>query len=168
MNGCFVVSCDTITEPPQLILTTSNDTTANIGDTITICANGGGGIPPYGYQWNTGDTIGCITIVIDSNICYYVTLTDSCEMLTDSVCITITVGMEDPSPTQSLNIHPNPTTGVFTVQGATGKIEVYDLFGRKVVESDQQTIDLSQQPKGIYMVRIATGQGITIKKVVVQ
>lgn len=60
-----------------------------------------------------------------------------------------------------LNIFPNPTSGKFTVQGATGEIMVYDLFGRLLLRSNKQEtlsagrqVDMSGFPKGIYFVRV--------------
>ena len=55
---------------------------------------------------------------------------------------------------KSSNIYPNPTTGVFTIQGATGILEVYDLFGRLVLTTTEPQTDMSRQPKGIYLVRV--------------
>ena len=63
-----------------------------------------------------------------------------------------------------LSIYPNPTTGHFTVQGATGAIEVYDLFGRLMHSSTEPQIDMSHQPKGVYIVRV----GEAARKLVVQ
>jgi len=63
-----------------------------------------------------------------------------------------------------LIIYPNPTTGIFTVQGATGEIQVYDLFGRLVLRSNNQQVDMGSYPNGMYMVRI----GEVVKKVILQ
>jgi len=50
-------------------------------------------------------------------------------------------------------LYPNPATGAFTVQGATGTIQVYDLFGRLVLRTNERQVDMSHQPKGIYIVK---------------
>jgi len=50
-------------------------------------------------------------------------------------------------------VHPNPTTGLFTVQGATGEIQVYDLFGRLVLRTTEPQIDMSRFSKGLYFVK---------------
>jgi hypothetical protein len=50
-----------------------------------------------------------------------------------------------------LIIYPNPTTGIFTVQGTTGEIQVYDLFGRLVLTSTGPQVDMRGFSKGIYV-----------------
>lgn len=73
----------------------------------------------------------------------------------------ITIGKEQ------ISIHPNPTTGQFTVssrQGAIKNVEVYDLFGRLVFSTTEPDVDMSGFPRGIYFVRI----GEVGKKVILQ
>jgi len=67
-------------------------------------------------------------------------------------------------PNPSIIIHPNPTTGLFTVQGATGEIQVYDLFGRLVLRTNKREIDMGTQPKGVYVLRA----GAVTRKIVLQ
>ena len=85
--------------------------------------------------------------------------------------ILITVWYDDPGAgvlqstgggDDAITIYPNPTTGVFTVAGATGTIEVLDLFGRTVLHTNEPQIDMSHQPKGIYFVKA----GEAVRKVV--
>ena len=61
-------------------------------------------------------------------------------------------GVEDIDSNAEITIYPNPTTGIFTVQGER-EIEVYDLFGRLVLRSNKSQIDMGSYPKGIYIVR---------------
>src|SRR5688572_12796 len=76
----------------------------------------------------------------------------------------------------NFTVSPNPTTGIFTVSGnplQSFMVEVYNLTGLKVKQQQIQPfrsgkIDLSNQPKGMYLLKIISkGQNIT-KKVVVQ
>lgn len=55
---------------------------------------------------------------------------------------------------EQVNVYPNPTTGTFTVQGATGTIVVLDLFGRLVHSSTDPQLDMSNFPKGVYLVKV--------------
>ena len=64
----------------------------------------------------------------------------------------------------SFKIFPNPTTGVFTVLGVEDSIEVLDPFGRLVLTTAKPQIDMSDQPKGIYFVRV----GEMVRKLVVR
>ena len=68
----------------------------------------------------------------------------------------------------AVNLYPNPTTGNITVDGeGIRSIEVLDLNGRTVKRTNQAgLVDLSDVANGVYMVRIITDNGFTLKKVV--
>ena len=71
--------------------------------------------------------------------------------------------MEEPKEQPRLfRIYPNPTTGVFTVAGATDEIQVLDLFGRVVLTTLEPQIDMSTYPSGIYFVKV----GEVVRKLV--
>ncbi len=73
------------------------------------------------------------------------------------------VGLQDMgAANEQILIYPNPTTGVFTAQGATGELQVYDLFGRLVLRTNKKEIDMSHQPKGLYIVKV----GEAVRKLV--
>ena len=71
----------------------------------------------------------------------------------------------------SLKLYPNPVTTFFSVED-TGKtvrkIEIYSIIGRKERELNTgfQKIDVSDLPKGIYMVKIYTDDAYVVKKMV--
>ncbi len=69
-------------------------------------------------------------------------------------------------------LYPNPTTGLFTVEGANvAKVEVYNLVGQKVHEAEGQVvnIDAADWHKGIYLVNIVEENGAVVtKKLVVR
>lgn len=75
-----------------------------------------------------------------------------------------------------LGISPNPSNGMFTItsdiqQG--GVIGVYTITGAKVFSSkeaslNRTTIDISQQPKGIYIVKVNNSRGVWTQRVVVE
>ena len=56
-------------------------------------------------------------------------------------------------------IFPNPTNGIFTIEGKDIlKIEIYDVFGKQILElypnEDRLSFDLQKQKKGIFFVNI--------------
>ena len=61
---------------------------------------------------------------------------------------------------KSIKVYPNPSNGMFRVAGigeglTDVKLEITDLFGRKIYESNQYTsVDLSEKSKGIYLLSI--------------
>jgi hypothetical protein len=71
---------------------------------------------------------------------------------------------------KNLKIYPNPSDGLFRIrsESVTEQLEVYDLMGNKIFSSTpsmtKNTIDLSQFPDGIYLVRIRNGKSFRIFK----
>ena len=65
-----------------------------------------------------------------------------------------------------LTVYPNPTTGQFTVSNRQGakKVEVYDLFGRLLLRSNEEQVDMSDFAKGLYFVKA----GKAVRKLVLQ
>lgn len=81
----------------------------------------------------------------------------------------------------SINIFPNPTNGIFTVEGEDILIvEVLTIEGqviKQISTNDAQSIiinnkstiiNLSGQPKGVYLVKIQTGELIVVEKIVLK
>ena len=69
-----------------------------------------------------------------------------------------------------ISVYPNPTSGVLTVNSADAvkAISVYDTTGKQVSTSNTNTVDLSNQARGVYMVQVQTENGSTTKKVVLE
>ena len=70
-------------------------------------------------------------------------------------------------------IYPNPTRqGATIVLPSKGRVEVYDLMGRRVFndETDDVTrkVSLPILPVGIYLVRMSTASGFYCRKLVVE
>ena len=57
------------------------------------------------------------------------------------------------------NIYPNPTKGIVELQGINGsfKVDLYDYAGRYLQSTSHSTIDLSNYPSGIYLLKVAYG-----------
>jgi hypothetical protein len=62
----------------------------------------------------------------------------------------------------NINLHPNPTSDQITIDitGYNGpvKIEVYDLSGRLLVTTKNNTVSLKKHAKGIYVFRVSYGE----------
>lgn len=68
--------------------------------------------------------------------------------------------------------YPNPANDILTVEAdAMQEIEIFDNIGRKIfskaTDCQQEKIDLSGFPKGIYVVKVVTENGVGEKKVLV-
>ncbi len=76
-----------------------------------------------------------------------------------------------------LIVIPNPSSGKFSVsfangQSTTGYLQVMDLIGNVIYQSLAQNskadIDLSAQPKGIYFIKLQSGDKIYTDKIIIQ
>jgi len=72
---------------------------------------------------------------------------------------------------EAITIYPNPVSNVLNIKNAGIEIEnvkIYDVNGRlvKEVALDHNQIDLSQLPKGIYILSIETAVGILREKLI--
>lgn len=85
-NGQFFIN-----DRPEIIFTPNHGTSYCWTNTTPISANPTGGIQPYHYAWNTGDTTQTINVVSDVNGVkeYEVTVTDDCGY-TKTTTVTLT------------------------------------------------------------------------------
>ena len=77
---------------------------------------------------------------------------------------------------QELLVYPNPTSGVFTIDCKNMNLDncgfrIYDIYGKLLISSnlknENNTIDLSSQPDGIYFFQlIEDGRTTTFQKIV--
>jgi len=83
-----------------------------------------------------------------------------------------TLGIEDVTLLNQISLHPNPTRDYFKIDlpfdVALGLIEIYDVAGRKVVETgfEDTAIDVSELRTGIYFVRINSELGTVTKRLI--
>lgn len=66
-----------------------------------------------------------------------------------------------------INVFPNPTTGMVNIDAeGLNRVEVLDMTGRTVLTSNATTVDMSNLSNGVYMFRVVTDNGTSLKKVV--
>ncbi len=65
-------------------------------------------------------------------------------------------------------VFPNPTQSVVNISSKlpVTKLEVYSSLGQKVLESVNTTVNISEQPDGLYFFRIYTNAGVETRKVI--
>jgi hypothetical protein len=166
--------------------------------TITYLGNGtgtgSGGTPPYSFSWlpTTGlsnpniatPQVFCGNYALGQTVTYTLTVTDAngCTA-TSTVSVTRPLtncriaGTNDQSSDNEFEVMPNPGTGIFMLQfnhkNEARMIEVLDMTGRIVYTHPQfigsaLEIDLTELPKGLYMIRSTGSNSMTIRKVVLQ
>jgi hypothetical protein len=156
-----------------------------------------GGVPGYTYSWSPSTYLNSTTIANPTYsvivgqcdvITYTVTVTDAngCTA-TDAVKVTcnhcrMSAPQDDPSSSfNSFTIYPNPNSGTFIVmfsepdKDQTLDMKITDVLGKTIFEKKnfipdlEIQLDLSNYPKGIYMVQVLMNNGEReIKKVVIQ
>ncbi len=76
---------------------------------------------------------------------------------------------------ESIEVYPNPTNGkiqVISKQYSVSSIEIYNVFGENIYQlpitahRSPITIDLSDKPSGVYIVKVKTEKGVVVKKVI--
>lgn len=77
------------------------------------------------------------------------------------------MGIESGPAAPGMTVGPNPSTGNFSVicslpEGQSGTIEVFDVTGRMVGEASAFDADFSVEEAGLYLVRLTTGEGISV------
>ncbi|PLX07691.1 MAG: hypothetical protein C0596_09670 [Marinilabiliales bacterium] len=65
-----------------------------------------------------------------------------------------------------ITVLPNPTTGIIEVN-AEGliNVEVWNVAGKKVMESSEERLDISNQANGMYFIRLKTDDGTFTRRV---
>ncbi|MBR5725562.1 MAG: fibronectin type III domain-containing protein [Muribaculaceae bacterium] len=86
----------------------------------------------------------------------------------------MTVGIDDYTLDNTVNVYPNPTNGNVHVQCSDmmESLEIYDTYGKllgtETVNSNVANVDLTSYAKGTYFVRVTTDKGVVTKRVVKQ
>ncbi len=79
--------------------------------------------------------------------------------------------MDEVLSDSDVSIFPNPTVGELRVQGGVDRVEVLDAAGKSVgvyemAGKNQDVINISHLPTGVYLVKMNTSKGEILKKVV--
>lgn len=167
-------SCDSVVglhlefSPSTLEVSIEGDTLINLGESATLTASGADT-----YVWSTGETTATITVAPTETSIYRVTGYDA-QGCSAQAEITVEVTTSDVVE-NSINakVYPNPTKGSITIEAVGMQhITIINILGQMVydsaIDSDSLTLDMIQFGKGIYMVRIATNNGICVKHICVE
>ncbi|MDP6909742.1 MAG: T9SS type A sorting domain-containing protein, partial [Flavobacteriales bacterium] len=164
--------CDSIVSLDLTIENLTELATSTVGATITAennlatyqwldCNNGFTVISGETGQSYTPGANGNYAVELDQNGC-----------IDTTACVSIlTVGLENHWINQ-LQIHPNPSSGIFNMElTEAAVITVLDARGRTVVETNGKgrfTLDLSGFSTGTYTLQLRTDSGVGTKRLVRQ
>lgn len=107
------------------------------------------------------------SIAIDSNGCIWAGTSSGVGVLCFDATEIETTHIE---PRTTVHIYPNPTKGLFTVENEDiCKIEILNIEG-KVIKSykESTTVDLTQEPDGIYIIKVQTDEHTLTRKLIKQ
>ncbi len=128
-----------------------------------------------GMQISGGNTNSIEVMWDDPNNSAYLCVTEtSAEGCTSSeLCYDVLtqVGIEDIAAEKGLLIFPNPSDGLIYIKSneAPDALDVYDVMGRQIdLIYQNNTIDLSQQASGIYLIRITYEEGSVTRRILVE
>ncbi|MCD6566889.1 MAG: T9SS type A sorting domain-containing protein [Bacteroidales bacterium] len=138
------------------------------------------------YQWikNGVEIDGAdqrkLVVFEDGNYSVIVAI-DSCTNISDTVFISIgATGKTDIIRSYNVKIYPNPTKGIFTLEipdipvdeliveiiNANGQViynqKIHNIDGKMI-----EIVDLSQQPGGIYQIKIRIQETVVLKKLII-
>jgi hypothetical protein len=89
--------------------------------------------------------------------------------------VNVSVSAISSSISSAVKAYPNPTAGIINVEfsnAATRQIAVYDLIGNMVkntiVRGNSLTLDISNYPKGQYLIRVISNEEIDVIKILKQ
>ncbi|MBK8194698.1 MAG: peptidoglycan DD-metalloendopeptidase family protein [Lewinellaceae bacterium] len=129
------------------------------------------------WYWNgniiPGATAPMYTATQTGNYTVAVTTANGC-MATSAIFTFMSTGTDQLIENDAIAIVPNPNSGQFTItvgdsQTAGIAIEIYNLSGEKVLASDSLQpgtgINISDQPNGIYVVRMRSKRGTQVIRV---
>ncbi len=70
---------------------------------------------------------------------------------------------------ESYKIFPNPSTGRFTISGEDiNEVEIRNVNGEIIYHNGSSPVNVGMQPKGVYLLKIATDKGLIFKKIIIQ
>jgi len=127
---------------------------------------------PYQVQWYVNDTV----IFGATDTSYYITTLGNytVEVFDDNGCSSFSdvfmfTNINKQNSELDVNIYPNPTTGLITVDAKNiEQISILNINGKQVFTTNKNSFDLSVCPKGIYIVKIATQNAVIVKKVILE
>jgi hypothetical protein len=188
--GCTDVATYELSQPTPLAVVSStiqNESAAGMDGSVSVTV--GGGTPQYSYQWSDaglfeipgatldflgGQKAGWYFIkIMDVNGC---SLLDSFEIKKTSTGLPL---LPDDWHAWA-HLFPNPTDGRLSLrlqlpQTLPVSVQLLDALGRVVQATDpvplsEHTLDfdLSQQPAGLYIMRLQLGDNVLTKKLLVQ
>ena len=185
-----LTACAPAPSPIDLDFTISNTTPCE-GESFTVDAVvSGNGVAPYTYEWspaNLFDTPAAATSNVTIADAGTTTLTlkvfdsngDSATVSKD-VTVDVCVGIDNVEKLNNIRIYPNPSNGVFTVEGNFSAsqigVTVFNIAGKEVFADEfknnntnfSANINTTNLQKGIYLVKVSSENMVQYQRISIQ
>ncbi|MBK7852728.1 MAG: T9SS type A sorting domain-containing protein [Bacteroidetes bacterium] len=177
LQNCGIGLCGSQRVPVDITLITGVSTSLGNDTTLTppfsLQLDAGSGFTSY--LWSDGSTAQTLDATVEG--IYWVTVTgpNGCSF-TDSITISIPVGLGASIPQDAMSMAPNPVTTQLVISGGeifrhAIRFTVKDVEGREVsgkrIEANGQksyTIDMSDLGAGIYFIQMIAPEGMLVKR----
>ncbi len=138
----------------------------------------------YKYQWtvnanNAGNGYVMKYAIFNAgtyNIC--VKVTDTCNNCDTTICVKYKTncynGINNIELSEGINLYPNPTQGIVKLDWSKGNSSyvIYNISGQSIATGNltngMQTLDLTSQPTGLYILQVKAADANITKKIFLQ
>jgi hypothetical protein len=178
--GATIVS---VNPRPAATITPQGPTTFCAGGSVVLSANGGGGLS---YQWKkgvnniSGATFQNYTAITGGTYKVIVTNANSCSKTSAGQIVTVNCRLSEENDEEAeMTIFPNPSDGMVTLkfnstENQNCELMIIDITGREVIHQqiktssgiNENTVDISNLVKGIYLVKLRTSNKEIINRIV--
>lgn len=175
-TGDYYLDIDNINifQCASLDLATSMTPESNAGELdgiISVMPNASQG--PFTYVWDTGDSTATVTGITAGT--YEVTVTDGFGCV-DVATIDLMVNIDEIDDIQSINLFPNPTMDLATLDMTFSKtvdvqVQIINIMGQILFETsigktmeEKVELNLENYPDGMYFVRVKVDSQTIVKK----
>ncbi|MEZ4952156.1 MAG: T9SS type A sorting domain-containing protein [Saprospiraceae bacterium] len=182
--GCSETQSFVVGEPTALNATVeslTNETLNNQDGAIDITP--AGGVEPYTFNWTDGNgnfisSEEDLSGISAGNYNLEVTDANGCISV-QAFTVQSVVSVLDFEMASKINIYPNPTTGIVTMEledihAKYANIHVFDVTGKMALSQEQVDItsgayqfDISESATGVYIVRILIENSVVTKRLMV-
>lgn len=191
-NQLFTISVIDVNEAPSDILLSANTilehfpTAQNVGTLTSIDEDLENShtyaiVPLSGALDNaafqiSGNTLQFISVAdfeVKNSYTVGIRTTDQSGLSMSKVFTIVVIDGVDPlslTPEINIEIYPNPTSDYLYIQSETPvqSVQVLSLDGKEIMNVERTRIDVSQLPKGAYLVRISTDGVVLTKRLIKQ
>lgn len=84
--------------------------------------------------------------------------------VTRTVNVSALLNVEE-NEVENLEIYPNPTSDTLFISREVEKVIIYTITGQKILETNNNSIEMSSYGSGVYLVHIFANKGNTVKRV---